>query len=166
MNRINIIAMKKLILRSTQSLLQTLAFPGLSAEQSLLATIVCQNPATNNRVRKRARSLLLLNSGATSSEVSNSAAISRRSLGDLIQRFASGGLCAAILGDHASLENRTWLSLNPSSAPSVQLQRRPSSRRRQPDDSYGEHASDNTASSIRNTSAQPSGCHTSCRTSP
>ncbi|MBB5033783.1 helix-turn-helix domain-containing protein [Prosthecobacter vanneervenii] len=125
----NLTAMKKLILRSTQSLLQTLAFTGLSAEQSLLATIVSQNPTTDRRVRQRAQSLLLLDGGATSAEVSSRTSMSRRSLGDLIQRFRTGGLCAAILGAHASPQRRAWLTLSPSSAPRVQLQRQPSARR-------------------------------------
>ena len=85
----NLVTMKKVILQSTQSLLQTLFFTGLSAEQSILATIVCQNPATDRRVRQRAQSLLLLDGGATSAEVSNRTAMSRRSLAELIQRFRS-----------------------------------------------------------------------------
>jgi|GEM_PF-2629493 len=127
---INIVAMKKLILQSTQSLLQTLCFTGLSAEQSLLATIVSQNPATDRRIRQRAQSLLLLDGGATSAEVSSSTAMSRRSLADLIQRFRTGGLCAAILGAHASRQRRVWLTLSPSSAPRVHLQTLPATAKR------------------------------------
>ena len=126
----NVIAMKNLILQSTQSLMQTLIFTGLSAEQSLLATIVCQNPATDRRVRQRAQSLLLLDGGATSAEVSSSTAMSRRSLAELIQRFRTGGLCAAILGSHASPKRRAWLTLSPSSAPRVHLQHLPASTKR------------------------------------
>jgi hypothetical protein len=126
----NIIAMKKLVFQSTQSLMQTLILTGLSEEQSLLATIVCQNPSTDSRVRQRAQSLLLLDGGATSAEVSSSTAMSRRSLAELIQRFRTGGLCAAILGSHASPKRRAWLTLSPSSAPRVHLQPLPTSSKR------------------------------------
>lgn len=153
---IKITAMKKLILRSTQSLLQTLAFDGLSAEQSLLAAIVSQNPTTDRRVRQRAQSLLLLDGGATSAEVSSRTSISRRSLGSLIQRFSKGGLCAAILGVHASPQRRAWLTLSPSSAPRVQLQRQPSARRAP--HSASRHAAPEAASASRQKPA-PCCCH-------
>ena len=89
--------MKTILRRAASSLLETLNFTGLSGEQALLATIVSENPFTDPHVSQRARSLLLLDGGATASEVRHSVAISRRSLTDLIQRFRTGGLCAALL---------------------------------------------------------------------
>ena len=114
--------MKTFFSHAASNLLQTPSFTGLSPEQSLLATLVSQNPATDRRVRQRAQSLLLLDGGATTAEVSNSTAVSQRSLMELIQRLRTGGLCAALLGAHASRERRAWLTLSPSSAPHVHLQ--------------------------------------------
>ncbi len=118
--------MKTLAHRAAASLLETLNFTGLSGEQALLATIVSENPFTDPYVSQRAKSLLLLDRGATASEVRHSVAISRRSLVDLIHRFRTGGLCAALLGLHASQARRAWLTLSPSSPPRVQIQ--PASR--------------------------------------
>ncbi len=114
--------MKTITRHAATSLLETLKFTGLSGEQALLATIVSENPSTDARVRKRARSLLLLDEGATASEVRRSTAISRNSLTELVQRFRTGGLCAALLGLHASAASRAWLTLSPSSALRVQFQ--------------------------------------------
>jgi hypothetical protein len=114
--------MKKTTLHTARALLQTLAFTGLSDEQSLLATLVSQNPGTDKRVRQRAQSLLLLNDGATATEVSTSLALSRRCLRELIQRLRIHGLCAALLGAHASRARRAWLALSPCSIPHVHLQ--------------------------------------------
>ncbi len=114
--------MKTIARRAASSLLETLNFTGLSGEQALLATIVSENPFTDPHVSQRARSLLLLDGGATASEVTHSVAISRRSLVDLIQRFRTGGLCAALLGLHASQARRAWLTLSPATPPRVQIQ--------------------------------------------
>ena len=163
----NLIAMNKRILQSTQSLIQTLLFTGLSAEQSLLATIVCQNPATDSRVRKRAQSLLLLDGGASSAEVSSSTAMSRRSLAELIQRFRTGGLCAAILGAHASRKRRAWLTLSPSSAPRVQLQSVPASTKRVIDN--GRQAAISTTKEITVSLSPPRQaccCHSTIKADP
>ena len=113
--------MKTIARRAASSLRETLNFTGLSGEQALLATIVSENPFIDPHVSQRARSLLLLDGGATASEVSHSVAISRRSLTDLIQRFRTGGLCAALLGLHASQARRVWLTLSPATPPRVQL---------------------------------------------
>lgn len=107
--------------QATATLLQTIHFPGLSGEQALLATLVSQNPATNNRVRTRARALLVLDEGATVIEAAAITLMSRRSVIELIRRFRSGGLNHALLGIHASQEDRVWLSLSPSSPPRVHL---------------------------------------------
>lgn len=123
-------AMKTIARRAAASLLETLNFTGLSGEQALLATIVSENPATDARVRKRAKSLLLLDEGATVSEVRRSTAISRRSLTELVHRFRTGGLCAALLGLHASAASRAWLTLSPSSAFRVQFQPASSAKKR------------------------------------
>jgi len=116
-------AMKTIARQAAVSLLETLQFTGLSGEQALLATIVSENPFTDPHVCQRAKSLLLLDGGATASEVRRRAAISRRSLVDLIHRFRVGGLCAALLGLHASQARRAWLTLSPSTPPRVQIQR-------------------------------------------
>lgn len=115
-------AMKTIARRAAASLLETLNFTGLSGEQALLATIVSENPYTDPHVSQRAKSLLLLDGGATASEVRRSIAISHRSLVDLIHRFRTGGLCAALLGLHASHARRAWLTLSPSTPPRVKLQ--------------------------------------------
>lgn len=115
-------AMKTIARHAAASLLETLNFTGLSGEQALLATIVSENPYTDPHVSQRAKSLLLLDRGATASEVRHSIAISRRSLVDLIHRFRTGGLCAALLGLHASHARRAWLTLSPSTPPRVKLQ--------------------------------------------
>lgn len=114
--------MKPLARHAAASLLETLHFTGLSGEQALLATIVSENPFSDPHVSQRARSLLLLDGGATASEVRHSIAISRRSLADLIQRFRTGGLCAALLGLHSSQARRAWLTLSPSASPRVKIQ--------------------------------------------
>ncbi|MDB6003544.1 MAG: hypothetical protein JWR15_531 [Prosthecobacter sp.] len=114
--------MKTIARHAAASLLETLHFTGLSGEQVLLATIVSENPFSDPHVSQRAKSLLLLDGGATAAEVRRSVAMSRRSLADLIQRFRTGGLCAALLGLHASQARRAWLTLSPSSQPRVQLQ--------------------------------------------
>lgn len=118
--------MKNKVRKAAAALLQSLSFNGLSAEQALLATLVTQNPATDPRVRSRARSLLLLHDGATVAEAAQAARTSRRRIYDLIRRFRKGGLCHALLGIHASQERRVWLTLSPSSQPRVRLKfRRP-----------------------------------------
>ncbi|WP_170266668.1 helix-turn-helix domain-containing protein [Brevifollis gellanilyticus] len=103
------------------ALLETLRFTGLSGEQALLATLVSQNPSTHARTRTRARALLLLNEGATVVEAAYKALLSRRGVVDLIRRFSEGGLCHALLGPHATQEQKVWLNLSPSSPERVQL---------------------------------------------
>jgi hypothetical protein len=125
--------MKTIARHASASLLETLHFTGLSGEQALLATIVSENPSTDSRVRKRARSLLLLDEGATALEVRRSTAISRRSLTELVQRLRTSGLCAALLGLHASAASRAWLTLSPSSALRVQFQPASSATKRTAD---------------------------------
>jgi len=98
-----------------------ISFPGLSDEQALITTLVSQNPAAHPRLRSRARSLLLLHDGATPSEVTHETSTSRRSILDLIHRFRAGGLCSALLGNHASSEGRMWLTLSPGGPPRVRL---------------------------------------------
>lgn len=114
--------MKTIAHRASASLLDTLHFTGLSGEQALLATIVSENPTTDPKVRQRAKSLLLLDGGATAAEVRRNLSISPRSLAELIQRFSSGGLCDALLGSHASQASRVWLTLSPASPPQVRFQ--------------------------------------------
>ena len=70
-------AMKTIARQAAVSLLETLHFTGLSGEQALLATIVSENPFTDPQVCQRAKSLLLLDGGATASEVRRRAAISQ-----------------------------------------------------------------------------------------
>lgn len=111
------------LLNPTHFLLAMISFPGLSDEQALITALVSQNPSINKRLRDRARSLLLLNDGATPAEVTQDTSTSRRSILDLISRFRSGGLQHALLGLRASHKERVWLTLSPSSAPSVQLAR-------------------------------------------
>jgi hypothetical protein len=103
-------AMKTFARRAASSLLETLNFTGLSGEQALLATLVSENPYSDPHVSQPAE------------EVRRSVAISRRSLLDLIERFRSGGLCAALLGLHASQARRAWLTLSPATSPRVQIQ--------------------------------------------
>jgi hypothetical protein len=124
------IAMKFPVSNAASSLLQTIHFRGLSGEQALLTTLVSQNPATNSRVRARAKALLLLDEGATVIEAAAKTLMSRRSAFELIRRFRSGGLCHALLGAHASQEQRVWLSLSPSSPPRVHLKYRRSQAKR------------------------------------
>ncbi|MBK8091092.1 MAG: helix-turn-helix domain-containing protein [Verrucomicrobiaceae bacterium] len=102
--------------------METLYFTGLSYEQTLLATIVSENSKIDPKVRQRAKSLLLLDDGATADEVCRSLSISPRRLAELIHRFRTGGLCEALLGWQVSQASRVWLTLTPSSPPQVQLQ--------------------------------------------
>ncbi|MES2597710.1 MAG: helix-turn-helix domain-containing protein [Verrucomicrobiota bacterium] len=106
------------------ALLETIRFTGLSGEQTLLATLVSKNPSTHSRTRIRARALLLLNDGATVIEAATKAFLSTRSVVDLIRRFSRGGLCHALLGAHATPEQKVWLALSPSSPERVQLKYR------------------------------------------
>ncbi len=115
---------------SAKALMDTLRFTGLSGEQALLATLASQNPATSPSIRLHAKSLLLLNEGATVAEVSRQLSLSRRSISTLIWRFENCGFCTAVLGSHASQASRVWLSLSPASPPKVQFQRSGRSRKR------------------------------------
>jgi hypothetical protein len=105
-------------------------FSGLSVEQALLATLAAQNPAAAPSVRMNAKSLLLLNEGATVAEVAQTLSVSRRLITSLISRFKSGGFCHAVLGGHPSQARRIWLLLNPASPPQVIFQRTGRSRKR------------------------------------
>lgn len=125
--------MKFPVSHATATLLQTIHFTGLSGEQALLATLVSQNPATDGRVRARAKVLLLLDEGATVIEAASKVLMSRRSVVELIRRFRTGGLCDALLGSHASQEQRIWLSLSPSSPPHVHLKYRRAQAKRSVD---------------------------------
>lgn len=114
--------MKSSATHAASTLLQTMHFTGLSGEQALLATLVSQNPATHPQIRRRARSLLLLNEGATVAEAARELGGSPRAVAAVVRRFVQGGFCQAVLGSHASRESRVWLTLSPSSRPRVRLQ--------------------------------------------
>lgn len=100
------------------------SFSGLSGEQVLLATLVKQNPTAEAQVRRRAQILLHLHHGRDVSETARLTGGDRRLVQDLIARFAHGGLCEALLGIHASPEQRVWLNLTPTQPPRVRLQSR------------------------------------------
>lgn len=109
------------MLTSLTPLLAMITFPGLSDEQALITALVSQNPAANERLRSRARTLLLLNDGATPAEVTHDTHTSQRSVLDLIHRFRKGGLCQALLGTRATSAGRAWLTLSPEGPPRVHL---------------------------------------------
>jgi hypothetical protein len=105
------------------ALIDTLRFTGLSAEQELLATLAAQNPNAAPSVRLNAKSLLLLNEGATVAEVAQRLSVSHRLITSLITRFKIGGFCHAVLGTNSSQAGRIWLSLSPASPPQLMLLR-------------------------------------------
>lgn len=104
-----------------KELVNTPDFDGLSEEQELLATLAASNPHASSAVRTHAKSLLLINSGASVAQVAEKLVIRQHLVVALVHRFVKHGFCGAVLGAKATKANRLWLSLCPSSLPKVRL---------------------------------------------
>jgi hypothetical protein len=87
----------------------------LSDEQHVLLEQVSASPSTFERIRRRAKALLMLDQGLPVREIIKRACMDRRTIYSLVNRHRIGGIRAALLGQHPSLERRNWLALSPMS---------------------------------------------------